>query len=149
MHIYGYWKHNMHVQCTYISIIVSSSPKHFYIDIIRDDLNHMPYLTLCIKEAMRLYSPVPQIARMLTKPTEIEGVELLPDTVVFISFYAMHHNPLVWGDDHMEYNPDRFLPDNIDGMDPYAYCPFSAGPRYDEIILKKQFTMMGIKHNFS
>ena len=92
-------------------------------------MSHLPYLTLCIKEALRLYSPVPQITRMLTKPTEIEGVELLPDTTVILGIYAMHHNPLVWGDNHMEYKPDRFLPGNIERMDSYAFSPFAAGPR--------------------
>ena len=90
----------------------------------------MPFLTRCIKEALRLYSPVPTVGRMLTKPLELDGVELLPSTTVQISFYAMHHNPKVWGEDHMEYKPDRFLPENISKMDSYAFCPFAAGSRY-------------------
>ena len=93
-------------------------------------MNNLPYFTQCIKEALRLHSPVPAVIRRLTKPLEIEGVELLPDTAVYISFYAMHHNPLVWGEDHMEYKPDRFLQENISKMDSYAFCPFAAGPRY-------------------
>ena len=79
---------------------------------------------------MRLYSPVPGISRKLTQPLTLEGVELLPGTAVVIGLYAMHHNPAVWGDDHMEYKPERFLPENMANMDSYAYCPFAAGPRY-------------------
>ena len=40
----------------------------------------------------------------------------------------LHHNETVW-EDPERYNPDRFLPDNMKNMDPYAYIPFSAGPR--------------------
>ena len=95
----------------------------------REDLNSMPYLTMCIKEALRMYSPVPAMSRALTKPMELEGVELLPDTAVIMMTYCLHHNPVVWGEDHMEYRPERFLPENIEEMDPYSFCPFSAGPR--------------------
>ena len=102
-------------------------------------MNNLPFFTQCIKEALRLYTPVPAVARRLTKPLEMEGVELLPDTNVVIGFYAMHHNPLVWGEDHMDYKPDRFLQENISKMDSYAFCPFAAGPRYVEYSFSNPF----------
>ena len=46
-----------------------------------------------------------------------------------LNIYNVHHNRKVWGDDCDAYNPDRFLPENVDGMDSYAFVPFSAGPR--------------------
>ena len=33
----------------------------------------MEYLTLCLKESMRLYPPVPVIARRITKETVFDG----------------------------------------------------------------------------
>ena len=33
----------------------------------------MEYLTLCLKESMRLYPPVPVIARSITKETVFDG----------------------------------------------------------------------------
>ena len=95
----------------------------------RDDLSQIPYTTRCIKESMRLHTTVPNMSRQLTKPLTLEGQELLPGTSIWINMYLLHHNFSVWGDDHMDFKPDRFLPENFTKMDSYAYCPFSAGSR--------------------
>ena len=68
---------------------------------LRSDLGQLPYLTMCIKEAMRLHTPVPFISRELTAETEIDGFKLQPRTMTDILIYNIHHNPQVWGDDHM------------------------------------------------
>ena len=47
-------------------------------------MNRIPYLTMCIKEGMRCHNPVPNVARELTKPLVLDGVELLPGTAVNI-----------------------------------------------------------------
>ena len=76
-----------------------------------------------------MYPPVFAVSRRLTRPMVVEGVELLPETDLAIAIYAMHHNPAVWGEDHMEFKPERFTLENMNKMDSYAYCPFSAGTR--------------------
>lgn len=37
-------------------------------EFFRDDLGKIPYTTMCIKESLRLYPPVPGISRQLSKP---------------------------------------------------------------------------------
>jgi cytochrome P450 len=41
----------------------------------------------------------------------------------------MHTNKAFWGDDVMEFKPDRFREENISKVHTYAYSSFSAGQR--------------------
>lgn len=57
------------------------------------------------------------------------GEFLIPaTTTVMIVTYMLHRNPDVYK--HPEkFDPDRFIPENCHDRHPYAYIPFSAGPR--------------------
>nr|XP_048309383.1 cytochrome P450 4A10-like isoform X3 [Myodes glareolus] len=62
-----------------------------------DHLDQMPYTTMCIKEAMRLYPPAPGVVRELSKPVTFPDGRSLPKGIsVMLSIYALHHNPKVW-----------------------------------------------------
>ena len=71
---------------------------HFRDDMLyfRDDLPKMTYLTQCIKEALRLHTPVPFIERNVTKDMYIDEFFIPKNTVVDIQLYNLHHNPQVW-----------------------------------------------------
>ena len=94
-----------------------------------EDLGKIPYLTMCIKESLRLHPPVVLISRDLTEPLTIDDHVLPVGTIVVVVIWLVHHNPTVWGEDHMEFKPERFLPDAVARMDSHAFIPFSAGPR--------------------
>lgn len=57
------------------------------------------------------------------------GGYVLPKGVtIAMLIYGMHHNPQVYPDPE-EFKPERFFPENSVGRHPYAFIPFSAGPR--------------------
>ncbi|XP_070549952.1 ultra-long-chain fatty acid omega-hydroxylase-like [Ptychodera flava] len=95
-----------------------------------DDISKLNYLTLCIKESMRVHPPVPFIGRRLTKPLNVSelGVTIPAGEWIGVSFMALHTNRFVW-DDPEKFDPLRFTAENSQIRSPYAYVPFSAGPR--------------------
>jgi cytochrome P450 len=48
---------------------------------------------------------------------------------VIIPIVHIHRNKALWGDDADEFKPERFLPENFKHIHPYAYLPYSKGPR--------------------
>ena len=93
-----------------------------------EDLKHLNYTMWCIKEAMRLYPPVPGFSRKTTKDIRVGEYVLPRGTNVNIGGYQIHHNEAIW-ENPMEYNPLRFQPSNMEKHGPYDYIPFSAGSR--------------------
>ena len=62
-------------------------------------------MTQCLKETMRFYPPVPAIQRVLEKDTVINDKVLPAGTDITIHIYALHHNPEVWPNDMVRYEP--------------------------------------------
>ena len=93
-----------------------------------DDLPKLVCVTSCLKESLRLYSPLNFLPRILKKPLKLDDWTLPKGTMIDVGIQSLHHNPTVWRDP-MQYNPDRFNKENLDGKHAYSFIPFSAGPR--------------------
>ncbi|XP_032103382.1 cytochrome P450 4A11 isoform X1 [Sapajus apella] len=103
-------------------------------------LDQMPYTTMCIKEALRLYPPVPGISRDLSTPITFPDGRSLPKGIsVILSIYGLHHNPKVWPNPEV-FDPSRFTPGSAQHS--HAFLPFSAGARN---CIGKQFAMNELK----
>ncbi|XP_072759233.1 cytochrome P450 4C1-like isoform X2 [Anoplolepis gracilipes] len=92
------------------------------------ELSQLKYLDRVIKETLRLYPSVPMITRKLAEDVKMGDYMLPKDTTVSVAIALAHTNPEVWPDPE-KFDPDRFLPENSKHRNPYAYIPFSAGPR--------------------
>ncbi|XP_049628644.1 cytochrome P450 4V2-like [Suncus etruscus] len=103
-----------------------------------EDLRKFKYLECVIKETLRLFPSVPLFGRKLSEDCEIAGYKLSKGTEVVIAPYALHRDPRYFPDPE-EFKPERFFPENSQGRHPYAYVPFSAGPRN---CIGQKFAMM-------
>ncbi|RXG53975.1 cytochrome [Armadillidium vulgare] len=67
-------------------------------------------------------------AREYREDSEIGGYVIPAGTSVWIFTYRLHRDPEVFPDPNA-FIPERFFPENSVNRNPYAYVPFSAGPR--------------------
>lgn len=113
-------------------------------DMTYEDCEHLPFMSRCITETLRLWNPVPQGSfRELQFDDYVKGfggeeVLLKKGTYIIFDQYGKHHSKLLWGDDCMEFNPDRnFRDDEIWGGESFRafnpssgrYHPFQYAPR--------------------
>ncbi|KAK3560024.1 hypothetical protein QTP86_033823 [Hemibagrus guttatus] len=98
-------------------------------EIAWEDLSNLTFTTMCIKESLRLHPPVLALTRYYSQDINVPEGRTVPEgTICLISVYGTHHNPDVWPNPEV-YDPMRFDPDNHKQRNPYAFIPFSAGPR--------------------
>ncbi|KAF4797154.1 Cytochrome P450 4B1 [Turdus rufiventris] len=110
--------------------------------VFREDLGKMTYTTMCIKESLRLFPPVPAVSRQLSKPiTFPDGRSLPAECLVGVSIFGIHRNRDVWEDPEI-YDPLRFSPENSAHRHSHAFVPFSAGSRN---CIGQQFAMNEMK----
>ncbi|GIY59144.1 cytochrome P450 4V2 [Caerostris darwini] len=121
-----------------INDIFSDDPDR---NVTREDLTRMKYMECVIKESLRLYPVVPFFTRECTETFEVLGHKVYPGSVCFIFPLMLHRDPEVFPEPE-KFKPDRFLLENSKGRNPYAYIPFSDGPRN---CIGQKFAMMEMK----
>lgn len=93
-----------------------------------EDLNEMRYLECVVKEAMRLFPPIPIIGRMTNESVEVGGYMIPKDCCINIELHQILRDPVYFPNPEV-FDPDRFLQENTSNRHKLAFIPFSAGPR--------------------
>lgn len=97
-----------------------------------EELGKLVYLHAALCESLRLYPPVPFEHKGVVKP-EVwpSGVEVRPGIKILIFLYGMGRMKGVWGEDCMEFKPERWISEK--GKLKYEpsskFLSFNAGPR--------------------
>jgi cytochrome P450 len=91
-----------------------------------------------LKESMRLYPPVPVVARQPKEPFELAGVTAPAGAQIVVPIFAVHRHRKYWHDPD-RFDPDRFLPEHEASRARTQFMPFGAGPR---ICLGQSFAMI-------
>ncbi|MCV7076856.1 cytochrome P450 [Mycobacterium szulgai] len=93
-----------------------------------DDVSRLGYTIRVIQEALRLCPPTASVARVATKDIEVAGYRVEAGTMCSVGIFALQRDPEIW-ERALEFDPDRFSPENSAGRDRWQYIPFGAGPR--------------------
>jgi cytochrome P450 len=114
----------------------------------RDDLKKMRYLDLILKEVLRLYPSVPVNSRAALKTTTLpvgggadgqSPILVKKGEAVGYCVYAMHRRKDLYGEDAMQFIPERWEDGKLSSRIGYGYLPFNGGPR---VCLGQEFALL-------
>lgn len=105
------------------------------------EINSLSYLDRCIKEGLRLYPSVSNIGRKITEDLQLKNHLIPAGSMIHVHFFDLHRDPNYWPNPEV-FDPDRFLPEVAQKRHPFAYVPFSAGPRN---CIGQKFAMLELK----
>lgn len=82
-----------------------------------------------LKESMRLLPLTHFWLRETDDEIQLTDCTVPEGTMLVLCVLKMHRNVKIWGPTANDFDPDRFLPETVAQRHPFAFVPFSAGPR--------------------
>lgn len=93
-----------------------------------EDVGNLGYTVQVIKEALRLCPPGPTGSRRATRDVEVAGYRVEAGTMLVFGRMSVQRDPTLWTNP-LQFDPDRFSPQNSKDRDRWQYVPFGGGPR--------------------
>lgn len=110
--------------------LLSIFPERGDFEVTYSNTQDMVYMDLILNETMRIMAPVPIVSRQTSHEIKLSNGVILPSGVqIAIDIFHMHRRKDIWGPGAHLFNPDNFLPSNMEGKHPYAFIPFTKGIR--------------------
>uniref|UniRef100_A0ACD5YXC2 Uncharacterized protein n=1 Tax=Avena sativa TaxID=4498 RepID=A0ACD5YXC2_AVESA len=112
-----------------------------------EELDRLVYLKAALSETLRLYPSVPEDSKHVVADDYLPDGTFVPaGSSITYSIYSAGRMKTVWGDDCLEFRPERWL--SADGTkfvqhDSYRFVAFNAGPR---ICLGKDLAYLQMKN---
>lgn len=91
-----------------------------------EDLRKLAFTEAVIKESQRLYPSVPVISRTAESDIKVGDYTVPAGSELAMIIFRIHRDPVHWPEPE-KFDPERFMSNQR--RHPYAFVPFSAGPR--------------------
>uniref|UniRef100_A0AAR5P0R3 Cytochrome P450 n=1 Tax=Dendroctonus ponderosae TaxID=77166 RepID=A0AAR5P0R3_DENPD len=93
-----------------------------------EDAAKLKYMEMCINEAMRLFPVGPFLPRDVAQSFKLGNTTIPEGSSIILGIFNVHRDPNHWQKPE-EFYPEHFAEEEIAQRHPYAFLPFSAGPR--------------------
>jgi cytochrome P450 len=93
-----------------------------------EDVPRLVYARQVFMETLRMYTVAPFLPRAANEGDRLGNYYVPANALILVFYHGVHHNPRVWEKPEV-FDPERFTPERMASQHPFAYVPFSAGPR--------------------
>ncbi len=108
-------------------VLISSQVQGSISSLTLDDLAKLTEIEWVFKESLRLYQPLPTIARRALRDFEIHGFKIPAGTPVSVFPIQVHRSALWWHEPD-RFDPERFAPHRAEHRKhPFQWAPFGGG----------------------
>ncbi|KAF8397325.1 hypothetical protein HHK36_016238 [Tetracentron sinense] len=99
-----------------------------------DEADRLVYLKAALAETLRLYPSVPEDFKYVVSDDILpDGTHVPAGSSITYSIYSVGRMETIWGEDCLEFRPERWLSPTGDRFEPpkegYKFVAFNAGPR--------------------
>ncbi|XP_065368966.1 probable cytochrome P450 313a4 [Calliphora vicina] len=124
--------HPQYQECAYEEVINVLPHDNDDTDITLAQVDQLIYLEMVLNETLRVCPAVPMVFRKVLNEdlTLSNGLTLPVGQMISIDLFRLHRRKDIWGPNADDFNPDNFLPSNVNERHPFAFIPFTKGKRF-------------------